>query len=84
MNLGGKFHGKTALDAANNWELPSYTLVYGGVSYTTTVADNELTLIGSVDNLFDKEYWAIGDSYGGGNMRIGEPRTFAVKVKMDF
>ena len=84
VNLGGKFHGKTALDAANNWELPSYTLVYGGVSYTTTVADNELTLIGSVDNLFDKEYWAIGDSYGGGNMRIGEPRTFAVKVKMDF
>lgn len=84
VNLGGKFHGRTALDAANNWELPSYTLVYGGVSYTTTVADKELTLIGSVDNLFDKEYWAIGDSYGGGNMRIGEPRTFALKVKMDF
>lgn len=84
LNLGGKYHGKTVLDANNNWELPSYSIFYGGVSYSTTIGQKELTFIGTIDNLFDKEYWAIGDSYGGGSMRIGEPRTFAFKVKMGF
>lgn len=82
LNLGGKYHGKTALDANNNWELPAYTLFYGGASYTTKISNKTVTLIGTVDNLLDKEYWAVGDSYGG--MRIGEPRTFAAKVKVDF
>lgn len=59
-------------------------LVYGGVSYIIIVVDNELILIGLVDNLFDKEYWVIGDFYGGGNMCIGELCMFVVKVKMDF
>jgi iron complex outermembrane receptor protein len=82
VNLGAKYHGRTTLDSNNYWELPSYTVVYGGGSYSTTVNDIPLTLIGTIDNLFDKEYWAAADSYGG--LRIGEPRTIALKVKMDF
>ena len=82
LNLGGKYHGKTKLDAANVWELPAYTVVYAGASYSTEVAGTPITLIGTVDNLFDQEYWAVGDAYGG--LRIGEPRTFAFKVKADF
>ena len=84
LNLGGKFHGEAALNAANAWEVPSYTLIYGGVSYATQIDNHAVTLIGSVDNLLDEEYWAVGDSYGGGNLRIGEPRTVALKVKVDF
>ena len=56
----------------------------GGVSYATQIDNHAVTLIGSVDNLLDEEYWAVGDSYGGGNLRIGEPRTVALKVKVDF
>ncbi|MFC7050447.1 TonB-dependent siderophore receptor [Emcibacter nanhaiensis] len=82
LNLGGKYHGKTKLDAANVWELPAYTVIYSGASYSTTLAGNAITLIGTIDNLFDKQYWAVGDAYGG--LRIGEPRTFAFKVKADF
>lgn len=82
VNLGAKFHGRTTLDSNNYWELPSYTVVYGGGSYTTKVNNVPVTLIGSVDNLFDKEYWAAADSSGG--LRIGEPRTVAFKVKVDF
>ena len=84
FNLGGKYHGKTAIDSNNNWELPAYTLFYGGVSYSTAISDQNVTVIGTIDNILDEEYWANGDSYGGGNLRIGEPRTFAVKVKVDF
>lgn len=82
VNLGGKYHGVTTVDSNNNWELPAYTIFYGGASYTTKIAGQVFTVIGTVDNLLDKEYWANSDSYGG--LRIGEPRTFAVKVKMDF
>ncbi|GGP56319.1 TonB-dependent siderophore receptor [Shewanella saliphila] len=80
VNLGAKHFGKTTLDSNNNWELPAYNLFYAGASYNTTLYDKSLTIIGSVDNLFDKEFWAVGDAYGA--LRIGEPRTFAVKVKM--
>ncbi|MBW8190626.1 TonB-dependent siderophore receptor [Neiella marina] len=82
LNLGGKYYGETASDSANNWDLPSYTLVYGGASYQMPVGDNHLTIIGTVDNLFDKEFWTVGDNYGA--IRIGEPRTFAVRAKLDF
>ncbi|MDO6488742.1 TonB-dependent siderophore receptor [Colwellia sp. 6_MG-2023] len=82
VNLGGKYHGVTTVDSNNTWELPSYTIFYGGASYSTKLAEKDLTVIATIDNLFDKEYWANSDSYGG--LRIGEPRTFAVKVKMDF
>ncbi|GAC17864.1 TonB-dependent siderophore receptor [Paraglaciecola arctica] len=82
LNLGAKYHGTTTLDASNIWELPAYTVVYGGVSYNTTISGQKVTLIGTIDNMFDKQYWAVSDSYSG--LRIGEPRTFAVKVKMDF
>lgn len=82
LNLGAKYHGKTTLDANNTWELPSYSVFYGGVSYETNIDQHTVTLIGTVDNLFDKQYWAAADSYGG--MRIGEPSSYALKVKVDF
>jgi iron complex outermembrane receptor protein len=82
VNLGAKYFGETTLDSNNTWELPAYTLFYTGVSYSTMFDDKTLTVIGTVDNLFDEEFWAAGDAYGG--LRIGEPRTFAVKVKMSF
>ncbi|MGX9462454.1 TonB-dependent siderophore receptor [Shewanella sp. A14] len=82
LNLGAKHFGKTTLDSNNNWELPSYNIFYAGVSYTTTLNDNSLTIIGTVDNLLDEEFWAAGDAYGA--LRIGEPRSFAIKMKMGF
>ncbi|KVX02182.1 TonB-dependent receptor [Shewanella frigidimarina] len=82
VNLGAKYFGETTLDSNNTWELPAYTLFYTGVSYSTMIDDKTLTVIGTVDNLFDEEFWAAGDAFGA--LRIGEPRSFAVKVKMSF
>ncbi|MGO3644827.1 MAG: TonB-dependent siderophore receptor [Pseudoalteromonas sp.] len=82
VNLGGKQHGETSANANNDWELPSYTIFYAGVRYSHKVGNNNLVLIGTVDNLFDKEFWAVGDDYGA--LRIGEPRTFAIKAKFEF
>ncbi|WP_239024003.1 TonB-dependent siderophore receptor [Paraglaciecola marina] len=82
FNLGAKYHGKTTLDSNNYWDVPAYTVVYGGGSYSTKVNDVPITFIGTIDNVFDKEYWTAADSYGG--LRIGEPRTIALKVKVDF
>ncbi|MFC3052137.1 TonB-dependent siderophore receptor [Kordiimonas pumila] len=82
LNFGGKYHGKTVLDSANNWDLPSYTIFYAGASYSTLVGGKQVTFIATMDNVFDKKYWAVGDSYGA--LRIGEPMSMAFKTKIAF
>ncbi|VUD40403.1 Ferrichrome receptor FcuA [Thalassocella blandensis] len=81
LNLGGKYHGKTTLDAANVWELPAYNVLYGGASYKTALGRRDLTVIATIDNLLGEDYWAVADAYGG--LRIGEPRSIALKFKLD-
>ncbi|MBQ4833157.1 TonB-dependent siderophore receptor [Pseudoalteromonas sp. MMG010] len=82
VNFGGKHQGETAANANNDWNLPSHTVFYAGVSLSKNIAGKNLTIIGTVDNLFDKEFWAVGDDYGA--LRIGEPRVVAIKAKLAF
>lgn len=82
LNAGMKYYGETAVNAANDWHVPGYTLFDMAASYRTLIGDNQLTLRAAVTNLGDKAYWAVADSSGW--LRIGEPRVISLSAKLDF
>jgi len=76
-----KYTGNTMLGAANNIELPSYTLFNLGASYTTRIGKYDTTFRAAVNNLLDKRYWQYQyENY----IKPGDPRTFSVSAKVDF
>lgn len=81
LTAGAKYTGTTTLDDDNNWTLPSYTLLDAGAVYTHQLQDHQLEVRAVVNNLTDKEYWSTN---GEGGLVIGEARTFAVNLKMDW
>lgn len=76
-----KYTGNTMLRAANDIELPGYTLFNLGASYVTRIGKYDTTFRAAVNNLLDKRYWQYQyENY----IKPGDPRTFSVSAKVDF
>lgn len=72
---------KQYADAANNLEMPSWTRLDVGARYKTRAWDKPLTLRASIENVFDKNYWAASNE---GYLYVGMPRTLLLSATMDF
>lgn len=51
-----------------------------GASYKTTIDKTPVTFRASVENVFNKKYWA--GSFGDGYVTLGDPRTFKLSATM--
>lgn len=72
-------------DATSTQQLPSWTRLDLGASYTTRVMDRDLTLRARVNNVTDRAYWASAGGYPGyGYLVLGAPRTFGLSATVDF
>lgn len=67
---------------ANTQKIPAWTRVDIGARYQTKVGDNNLTLRGNIENLFDSNYWESPN--WGNTVRLSSPRTFRISATVDF
>lgn len=74
--------GKQYVDATNNVEIPSYTLLDLGARYRAKLGGQKyLTVRAGIDNVTDKNYWEK-PHYGA--LALGAPRTFRVSTTFEF
>jgi iron complex outermembrane recepter protein len=78
--LGAFRFGKQYVDALNTQAIPAWTRFDGGLRYRAPWAGRSTSLALSVDNLFDKRYWASA----GAGLQFGTPRTWRVSTTVDF
>lgn len=79
---GGVRHfGRTYVSDNNELLVPARTLANAGFSYDFRWQGQALTLVGNVNNLFNKKYWASG-GWGAGN--VGEARNGSVTLTARF
>lgn len=74
--------GKQYVDAANTQEIPSWTRLDLGARYRTDINDRTVTFRGSVENVFDTDYWAGVASFG--TLAQGAPLTVKLSMTTDF
>lgn len=69
-------------DTANSFVLPSYALVNGMISYTTKIADYNVTAQLNVRNIGDVTYYPAAASRL--LIKTGTPRTFLGSLRVEF
>lgn len=74
---GAYYTGKKYANASNTNYVPSYTLYDAGIRYKTKLDKYPTTFILNVQNLTDEDYWASSSV-------LGDPRTVAFSMKMEF
>ena len=74
---GAYYTGRKYADEANTDILPSYTLYDTGLRYKTKIDEYPTTFNLNLQNLTDEVYWAS-------NFELGNPRTLALSMKMEF
>lgn len=74
---GAYYTGKRYGDSMNIDKIPSYTLYDAGVRYKTKLDKYPTTFLLNVSNLTGKDYWASGNY-------LGDPRSVAFSMKMEF
>ncbi|WP_418184952.1 TonB-dependent siderophore receptor [Aliarcobacter vitoriensis] len=74
---GAYYTGKKYVDRLNTDIMPSYTLYDAGLRYKTKLDKYPTTFLVNVSNLTGKDYWAS-------NFYLGDPRSVAVSMKMEF
>lgn len=75
--------GEQAANAANTFELSSWTRFDVGARYVALVGESPLTLRFGVDNVANKRYWASAFSSFGTQILQGGPRTFKLSASID-
>ncbi|MEG0919894.1 MAG: TonB-dependent siderophore receptor [Comamonas sp.] len=76
------YTGAQWVNAANTLRAPSWTRVDLGARYATTIAGKKTTLRATVDNAFDRQYWA--GAFADNFLTVGAPRTYRVSATVDF
>lgn len=74
-----RYVGRRFTDNANDFRVPSYTVVDLGASYTLTP---NVTLSASLQNLFDEDY--AFSTYGNEQWILGRPRSVDVALRASF
>ncbi|RBQ31743.1 TonB-dependent siderophore receptor [Arcobacter sp. FW59] len=75
---GAYYTGKQYKDENNKYSIPSYTVFDAGLRYKTKIDKYPTTFNLNVTNLTDEDYWA--STY----LTLGNPRTVAFSMKMEF
>lgn len=73
--------GEQYLDAANTQKIPSWNRYDLGARYAFTSGKVPVTIRGTIENLFDKNYWLSAAREG---LSVGAPRTVLLSVTADF
>jgi len=77
LSAGAFYTGKKYIDDLNKYTSPSYTVFDTGLRYKTKI-DKYLTSFNfNIQNITDKVYWS-------NTLALGDPRTFALSMKMEF
>ena len=76
------YTGAQWVNSANTLKMPSWTRVDVGARYATRIAAKPVTFRATVENLFDKSYWA--GSFNDNFATTGGPRTVRVSATVDF
>lgn len=85
LNSNVSYFGKSYQDTQKQYAFPSYTLVDVGARYKTKLGKNTLTVGGSVENLFNKNYWQVQrGQFDRSFAVVGMPRTYWLKAELDF
>ncbi|MGE3850087.1 MAG: TonB-dependent receptor, partial [Gammaproteobacteria bacterium] len=87
LTLDGRvmYTGEEYTDAANAFNIPSWTRFDLGARYATRVAGRAVALRGRVENLTNRSYWASAGGFPGANyLVLGMPRSFLVSASVDF
>ncbi|RBQ26317.1 TonB-dependent siderophore receptor [Arcobacter sp. CECT 9188] len=77
ITAGAYYTGKSYADEANTDVIPSYTLYDAGLRYKTKLDKYPTTFNLNVQNLTDEVYWTSSSM-------LGDPRTVAFSMKMEF
>lgn len=72
--------GSAYLDAANTQRVGGWTRYDVSARYATRIAGKDVVLRGSVQNVFDKDYWIALS----GGAALSAPRTFLLSASIDF
>lgn len=73
--------GEQYLDPENTQKIPSWNRYDLGARYAFTAGKVPVTVRGTIENLFDKNYWLSAARQG---LSVGAPRTVLLSVSMDF
>ncbi|WP_455921104.1 TonB-dependent receptor [Pseudomonas putida] len=76
LRTGGQY-----ADAANTISLPTWNRFDAGARYGFKVDERDVVLRATVENVFNKDYWA---SAQGGYLTQGEPRVMKLSASVDF
>ncbi|WP_418179476.1 TonB-dependent siderophore receptor [Aliarcobacter lanthieri] len=74
---GAYYTGEKYGNSMNTDKIPSYTLYDAGLRYKTKFDKFPTTFLLNVSNLTGKDYWAS-------NLYLGDPRSVAFSMKMEF
>ncbi|TBU96527.1 TonB-dependent siderophore receptor [Stutzerimonas kirkiae] len=82
LGSGARYVGKRAGDAADSFELPSYTVADAFIAYDTRIGAHDLGLQLNVKNLFDRQYYpsAVNQYY----VAVGDPRQIQLSATLGF
>lgn len=84
LRLGGgaRYVGERAGDAADSFDLPSYTVADAFIAYDTRLGEHDLGLQLNVKNLFDRQYYPSAASRN--YVSVGEPRQLLISATLGF
>ncbi|MCB5183989.1 TonB-dependent receptor [Methylobacillus gramineus] len=69
------------VNAANTQKIPTWTRYDLGARYAFVAGKTPITVRGTIENLFDKNYWLSAAREG---LTVGAPRTVLLSVTADF
>jgi len=82
LGAGARYVGERAGNAANDFELPAYTVADAFASYETQLDEHKVRLQLNVKNLFDKVYYSSAvNSYF---VAVGDARQVSLSTTLEF
>jgi iron complex outermembrane receptor protein len=81
LSVRAVYTGSQYINNANTVKIPDWVRYDIGARYQTTINDVPVTFRASVENVFDKHYWAgcfAQENY----VTLGGPRTFKLSATM--
>ncbi|RZI80883.1 MAG: TonB-dependent receptor, partial [Pseudomonas sp.] len=82
LGAGARYVGERAGNAANDFDLPAYTVADAFASYETQLDEHKVRLQLNVKNLFDKVYYssAVNRYF----VAVGDARQVSLSTTLEF
>jgi len=77
LSAGAFYTGKKYIDSFNKYTSPSYTVFDTGLRYKTKIDKYPTSFNFNIQNITNKVYWSSVSA-------LGDPRTFALSMKVEF